>query len=47
VLMSSHILPEVTRTADRVAVLLGGKLRGQRAVSPDDADLEDWFLSLA
>lgn len=47
VLMSSHILPEVARTADRVAVLLGGKLRGQRTVSPDDTDLEDWFLSLA
>ncbi|HWH81984.1 MAG TPA: ABC transporter ATP-binding protein [Burkholderiaceae bacterium] len=47
VLMSSHILPEVARTADRVAVLLGGKLRGQRTVSPEDTDLEDWFLSLA
>jgi ABC-2 type transport system ATP-binding protein len=47
VLMSSHILPEVARTADRVAVLLGGRLRGQRSVSPHDTDLEDWFLSLA
>jgi len=47
VLMSSHILPEVARTADRVAVLLGGQLRGQRTVSPADTDLEDWFLSLA
>ena len=47
VLMSSHILPEVARTADRVAVLLGGQLRGQRTVSPHDTDLEDWFLSLA
>jgi ABC-2 type transport system ATP-binding protein len=47
VLMSSHILPEVARTADRVAVLLGGQLKGQRNVSPEDTDLEDWFLSLA
>ena len=47
VLMSSHILPEVARTADRVAVLLGGRLRGERRVSPEDTDLEDWFLSLA
>lgn len=47
VLMSSHILPEVARTADRVAVLLGGHLRGERGVSPADTDLEDWFLSLA
>jgi ABC-2 type transport system ATP-binding protein len=47
VLMSSHILPEVARTADRVAVLLGGRLKGQRTVSPEDTDLEDWFLSLA
>jgi ABC-2 type transport system ATP-binding protein len=47
VLMSSHILPEVARTADRVAVLLGGQLKGQRTVSAQDTDLEDWFLSLA
>jgi ABC-2 type transport system ATP-binding protein len=47
VLMSSHILPEVARTADRVAVLLDGKIKGQRSVSPSDTDLEDWFLSLA
>lgn len=47
VLMSSHILPEVARTADRVVVLLGGQIRGQRTVSPADTDLEDWFLSLA
>ena len=47
VLMSSHILPEVARTADRVAVLLGGQLKGLRTVSPQDTDLEDWFLSLA
>lgn len=47
VLMSSHILSEVGRTADRVVVLMGGQMRGQRRVSPTDTDLEDWFLSLA
>lgn len=47
VLMSSHILPEVAKTADRVAVLLDGRLKGERRVHPDDADIEDWFLSLA
>lgn len=46
VLMSSHILPEVAKTADRVAVLLAGRLRGLRPVTAGD-DLEDWFLSLA
>ena len=49
VLMSSHILSEVAKTADRVAVLLGGRLKGLRAVSEVSAgdDLEDWFLSLS
>ncbi|MBI5861414.1 MAG: ABC transporter ATP-binding protein [Rugosibacter sp.] len=47
VLMSSHILSEVARTADRVVVLLNGRLKGERRVHPDDTDLEDWFLSLA
>lgn len=47
VLMSSHILSEVARTADRVVVLLGGQIKGQRGVNPSDTDLEDWFLSLA
>ena len=46
VLMSSHILAEVEKTADRVAVLLGGRLRGLRAMA-DTPDLESWFLSLA
>jgi ABC-2 type transport system ATP-binding protein len=46
VLMSSHILSEVARIADRVGVLLGGRLKGERAVAQGD-DLEDWFLSLA
>jgi ABC-2 type transport system ATP-binding protein len=47
VLMSSHILSEVGRVADRVAVLLGGRLKGFRTVSPGDTDLESWFLGLA
>ena len=46
VLMSSHILAEVSKTADRVVVLMAGRLKGDRRLKPDDADLEDWFLSL-
>ncbi len=46
VLMSSHILAEVQKTADRVAVLLGGRLMGVREVASTQ-DLEPWFLSLA
>jgi len=46
VLMSSHILSEVARTADRVAVLLEGRLRGERTLAEGD-DIEQWFLSLA
>ncbi len=46
VLMSSHILAEVEKTADRVAVLLGGRLRGLRAIA-ETPNLESWFLSLA
>jgi ABC-2 type transport system ATP-binding protein len=46
VLMSSHILSEVAKTADRVGVLLSGRLKGLREVDAGD-DLEDWFLSLA
>lgn len=46
VLMSSHILAEVEKTADRVAVLLEGRLLGVRPVSAT-SDLEQWFLSLA
>ena len=45
VLMSSHILSEVEKTADRVAVLLHGRLLGVRALA-DTSDLEQWFLSL-
>jgi len=46
VLMSSHVLGEVARIADRVAVLLEGRLLGVRAMA-DTPDLEAWFLSLA
>jgi ABC-2 type transport system ATP-binding protein len=46
VLMSSHVLSEVARTADRVGVLLDGRLRGVRTMA-DTPDLEAWFLSLA
>ena len=46
VLMSSHVLGEVAKTADRVGVLLDGRLRGVRAMV-DTPDLEAWFLSLA
>jgi ABC-2 type transport system ATP-binding protein len=45
VLMSSHILGEVEKTAHRVGVLLRGQLLGVRAVA-DTPDLEGWFLSL-
>jgi ABC-2 type transport system ATP-binding protein len=45
VLMSSHILSEVEKISDRVAVLLNGRLLGVRAIA-DMSDLEEWFLSL-
>jgi ABC-2 type transport system ATP-binding protein len=45
VLMSSHILSEVEKTSDRVAVMLNGRLLGVRAMA-DTPDLERWFLSL-
>src|SRR5438034_10562748 len=45
ILMSSHILSEVEKTSDRVAVLLNGRLLGVRAMA-DTPDLEGWFLSL-
>jgi ABC-2 type transport system ATP-binding protein len=45
VLMSSHILGEIEKTCDRVAVLLNGRLLGVRAMT-DTPDLEAWFLSL-
>jgi ABC-2 type transport system ATP-binding protein len=46
ILMSSHILSEVEKTADRVAVLLGGRLKGSRELA-DTRDLESWYLSLS
>ena len=46
VIVSSHILSEVARVADRVAILLGGRLLGVRAMA-DTPDLEAWFLSVA
>lgn len=46
VVLSSHVLPEVARIADRVAILLGGRLLGVRAMA-DTPDLEAWFLSVA
>lgn len=45
IVMSSHILSEVERTADRVAILLRGQLLGVRTVA-DTPDLETLFLSL-
>ncbi len=46
VLLSSHILSEVHKVADRVAVLLNGHLKGVRSMA-ETPDLESWFLSLA
>lgn len=45
IVMSSHILSEVEKTADRVAILLGGKLLGIRRIA-ETPDLEQWFMSL-
>jgi len=45
ILMSSHILSEIEKTADRAGLLLDGKLLGVRAIA-DSADLESWFLSV-
>ena len=45
VLMSSHILSEVEKICDRVAVLLNGRLLGVQALA-ETSDLEAWFLSL-
>jgi ABC-2 type transport system ATP-binding protein len=46
VLMSSHILSEIEKTADRAGLLLDGRLIGVRAIA-DITDLESWFLSAA
>jgi ABC-2 type transport system ATP-binding protein len=45
ILMSSHILGEIEKTADRAGLLLDGKLLGLRAIT-ETADLESWFLSV-
>lgn len=45
ILMSSHILSEVEKTAHRVGILLRGQLLGVRAMA-ETPDLEGWFLSL-
>jgi ABC-2 type transport system ATP-binding protein len=45
ILMTSHILSEIERTADRAGLLLDGKLLGVRDVA-DGVDLEAWFLSV-
>jgi ABC-2 type transport system ATP-binding protein len=45
ILMSSHVLSEIEKTADRAGLLLDGKLLGIRAIS-DTANLEAWFLSM-
>jgi len=45
ILMSSHILSEVEKTADRAALLLEGKLLGVRPIA-EGPDLETWFLSV-
>ncbi len=45
VIMSSHILSEVEKVADRVAILLQGRLLSVQALA-DTPDLEALFLSL-
>jgi ABC-2 type transport system ATP-binding protein len=45
ILMSSHILSEVEKTADRVGLLLDGRLLGVRSIA-ETPDLEGWFLSV-
>ncbi len=49
VLMTSHILGEIEKTADRAALLLDGRLLGVRDIAAQPAggaDLESWFLSV-
>ncbi len=45
ILMSSHILSEVEKTADRAGLLLDGKLLSVRSIA-ETPDLEGWFLSV-
>ena len=45
ILLTSHILSEIEKTADRAGLLLDGRLLGVRAIA-DTPDLETWFLSV-
>jgi ABC-2 type transport system ATP-binding protein len=46
ILVTSHILVEMERVAQRVAILLDGRLLGVRALSDSRMGLEELFLSL-
>ena len=46
ILVTSHILVEIERVAQRVAILLDGRLLGVRALSDSKTGLEALFLSL-
>lgn len=46
ILVTSHILVEIERVAQRVAILLDGRLLGVRALADSKTGLEDLFLSL-
>ena len=46
VLVTSHILVEIERVAQRVAILLDGRLLGVRALADSKMGLEELFLSL-
>ena len=46
ILVTSHILVEIERVAQRVAILLEGRLLGVRALADSSMGLEQLFLSL-
>jgi ABC-2 type transport system ATP-binding protein len=46
ILVTSHILVEIERVAQRVAILLDGRLLGVRALADSSMGLEELFLSL-
>jgi len=46
ILVTSHILVEIERVAQRVAILLDGRLLGVRALADATKGLEELFLSL-
>ena len=46
IVITSHVLAEIARTVDRVAILLAGRLLADRFMA-DTPDLEQLFLSLA